>query len=46
MKKVKRDKLVIVGDVVLLLILAALFVLEIKNPQGGVELINGILGTM
>ena len=41
---VKKDTLAIIGSVVLGVILIALFVLEIQNPQGGVAMLSGIIG--
>lgn len=40
----KKDTLAIIGSVVLGMILIALFVLEIQNPQGGVAMLSGIIG--
>ncbi len=41
---VKKDTLVIIASVLLFVILAALLFLEMKNPEGGMELMAGLLG--
>lgn len=40
----KKDTLVMIGNVVLLAVLIILIVVEIKNPQGGAELLGRVLG--
>ncbi len=38
----KKDTVVIVGCVVLFVVLAALLLFEVKNPEGGVKLFEEI----
>lgn len=40
----KKDTLVILGCVVLFVILAALLIFEMQNPEGGVAMIANLFG--
>lgn len=40
----KKDRLVVVGDIILAVALVALVALEIMNPQGGAAMIESLLG--
>lgn len=40
----EKKTLVTVGCVVLFVLLVALMIFEMNNPQGGVEILNGIFG--
>lgn len=42
----KKNILVMIGNVVLFLLLAGLMVLEIKNPQGGAAMLSDMMGMM
>lgn len=42
----KKDTLVMIGNIVLFVLLAGLMVVEVMNPEGGAALLEGLFGAM
>lgn len=41
----KKEKAAVAGSILLFIILICLLVFEIRNPEGGVALLSGLLGS-